>query len=511
LEVRLTPHERPKAGAGYAFLRAVPGLHGYGVETTGRPHDQALADIRARITKLPNVAVNVGQPISHRLDHLMSGVRAQVAVKVFGDDLRELVTAAYDVQDRMAKMPGVVDLQVEPQENIKQVRLEVDRKAAAEYGLAPGDVAQLLETAYKGRVVSTVLDRERYFDLVVWYDEAARADRAVIGQTILDTPSGRKVALSQVARVLDARGPNTINHERVQRRVVVACNVQGRDLGRVGEDIQRAIAPVEERLRGLPGGYRVELGGQFEAQKQANDLLFWLFWAVLAGVFLLLWKCLGSWVAAAMVLLINIPLAALGSVVALLLLNHPSADALRAAPWWEWPKVWAGATTLSVAHWVGFITLIGIVSRNGIMMIAHYIHLMKHEGMPFGDEVIVRGTLERLAPVLMTALTAVIGLIPLALGAGQTGKEILHPLAVVVIGGLIDSTLMDQIVTPAAFKLFGKRVYRPPAAGAAPAAWDDSWLAEPADPPTSRFDVATSSDAPANGIDGGETRGRGPR
>lgn len=480
LEVRLVPHERARPGFGRAVLRAVPGLHGYGVETTGRPHDQVTADIRSRIAKLPNVAVNVGQPISHRLDHVLSGVRAQVAVKVFGDDLRELVAAAYDARDRMSNIPGVVDLQVEPQENIKQVRLEVDRRAAAEYGLAPGDVATLLETAYKGRVVSTVLDRERFFDLVVWYDEASRADRGVIGQTILDTPSGRKVALSQVARVLDARGPNTVNHEHVRRRVVVACNVQGRDLGRVVEDIQRELKPVEERIATLPGSYRIEVGGQFEAQRQANELLFWLFWAVLAGVFLLLWKCLGSWVAAAMVLLINIPLAALGSVVALLLLNHPADPALRAAPWWEWPKVWAGATTLSVAHWVGFITLIGIVSRNGILMISHYIHLMKHEGVPFGDELIVRGTLERLAPVLMTALTAVIGLIPLALGAGQTGKEILHPLAVVVIGGLIDSTLMDQVVTPAAFKLFGRSVYRPPDGTASPAAWDDAWPGGPA-------------------------------
>ncbi|MBY0460458.1 MAG: efflux RND transporter permease subunit, partial [Gemmataceae bacterium] len=323
LEVRLTPHERLKPGFGYALLRAVPGLHKRGVETTGRPHGQVQADIRDRIARLANVNVNVGQPISHRLDHLMSGVRAQVAVKVYGDDLRELVTAAYDIRDRISKIPGVVDLQVEPQENIKQVRLEVDRKAAAEYGLAPGDVARHLETAYKGRVVSTVLDRDRYFDLVVWYDEASRADRAVIGQTILDTPSGRKVALSQVARVLDARGPNTINHDHVQRRVVVACNVQGRDLGRVVEDIHREIRPVEEKLRAQPGSYRVEVGGQFEAQQQANTLLFWLFWAVLLGVFLLLWKCLNSWVAAAMVLLINIPLAALGSVVALLLMNRP--------------------------------------------------------------------------------------------------------------------------------------------------------------------------------------------
>jgi CzcA family heavy metal efflux pump len=465
LEVRLEPHERPRAGFWAAVVRAIPGFRGYGVDRTGRPHEAVVADIRDRITRLPNTNINVGQPISHRLDHIMSGVRAQVAVKVFGDDLRELVTAAYDVQDRMSKIPGVVDLQVEPQENIKQVRLEVNRKAAADYGLAPGDVARLLETAYRGRVVSTVLERERYFDLVVWYDEASRGDREVIGQTILDTPSGRKVALGDVARVLDARGPNTVNHEYVQRRVVVACNVQGRDLGRVVADIQREIKPVEERIAALPGSYRIEVGGQFEAQQQANRLLFWLFWVVLAGVFLLLWRCLGSWVAAALVLLINIPLAALGAVVALLLLNPPDAARLHAAHWWQWPQVWAEATTLSVAHWVGFITLLGIVSRNGIMMIAHYIHLMKHEGMLFGDELIVRGTLERLAPVTMTALTAILGLVPLALGAGQTGKEILHPLAIVVIGGLATSTIMDQIVTPAAFKLFGARVHRPSVGG----------------------------------------------
>jgi Cu/Ag efflux pump CusA len=258
--------------------------------------------------------------------------------------------------------------------------------------------------------------------------------------------------------------------------VAVACNVQGRDLGTVVADIRRGVQPIEDKLRSRGGGYRVELGGQFEAQQQANTLLFWLFWAVLLGVFLLLWKCLNSWVAAALVLLINIPLAALGSVVALLLLNRPDPAALSAAPWWEWPRVWAAATTLSVAHWVGFITLIGIVSRNGILMIAHYIHLMRDERLPLSDELIVRGTLERLAPVLMTALTAVIGLIPLALGAGQTGREILHPLAVVVIGGLIDSTLMDQLVTPAAFKLFGRYVYHPDGATSNAVTWDDSWL-----------------------------------
>ena len=386
----------------------------------------------------PNVQVNVGQPISHRLDHIMSGVRAQIAVKVFGNDLRELREAAHDIESAMAKVPGVVDLYIEPQVEIPQVRLQVRRAEAARYGLAPGDVARLLETAYKGREVSLVLDREKYFQLVVWYDEANRNNPAAIGQTILDTPSGRKVALSQVADVLETTGPNTLNHEHVERRIVVACNVQGRDLGSVVADIQTAIRPVEERLRELPGSYRVELGGQFEAQREATRQLWALGALAVLGVFLLLWKCLGSWRAGLMVLLVNIPLAAVGSVAALMILNPPTWDALHAAAWWQWPKVWASQTTLSVAHWVGFITLIGIVSRNGILMISHYIHLMKHEGEKFTDEMIVRGSLERLAPVLMTASVAVIGLIPLALGAGQPGKEILHPLAIVVIGGLID-------------------------------------------------------------------------
>ena len=483
LDVRLTPHERPRPGVGYAVLRAVPGLHGLGVETHGRPPDQVLAEIRDKVTALPNVKVNVGQPISHRLDHVMSGVRAQIAVKVFGTDLRELRTAAQDIQTHMSQIPGIVDLQIEPQVEIPELRLKVKRDVAGQYGLAPGDVERLLVTAYKGRAVSVVLDQDRYFDLVVWYDGASRGDPAAIARTILDTPSGRKVALGQVAEVWETTGPNTLNHERVQRRVVVACNVQGRSLGDVVADIKSALAPVEARLRAIPtGGYRVEYEGQYQAQQEAKWRLLLLGILAFFGVFLLMWKCMDSWRAAAQVFCVNLPLAALGSVVALMLVNRPDWSALRAAPVWQWPQIWAAATTLSVAHWVGFITLIGIVSRNGIMMISHYIHLMKYEGETFSEEMIVRGSLERLSPVLMTAFVAMIGLVPLALGAGQTGKEILHPLAIVVIGGLLDSTLMDQIVTPAVFFKFGRKVYQPPkpdANSALDAPWDDAWTAEP--------------------------------
>jgi len=456
IEVRVQEHEMPRAGVFFTVLRAIPGLHGFGVDVKGRPREEVIADIRDRVAGIPGVKVNIGQPISHRIDHIMSGVRAQIAVKIFGTDLRELRNAAQDVQTRMSKVPGVVDLQVEPQVEISQLRLKVKRQEAARYGLAPGDVARLLETAYKGLVVSEVLDEDRRFGLVVWYDDSSRINPAVINQTILDTPSGRKVALGQVAEVLDTTGPNTLNREHVQRRIVVAANVQGRDLGSVVQDIQREIVPVEQQLHKLAGNYRIEIGGQYEAQQQANARLGILVPLAVVGVFLLLWKCLGSWVAAIQVLIVNIPLAALGSVAILLILNRPDWSALQAAPIWQWPKVWAQATTLSLAHWVGFITLIGIVSRNGIMMISHYIHLMKHEGEKFDEHMIIRGSLERLAPVMMTAFVAIIGLVPLALGAGQTGKEILHPLAIVVIGGLLDSTIMDQVVTPAVFYLFGK-------------------------------------------------------
>jgi Cu/Ag efflux pump CusA len=240
LDVRLLEHERPRAGLLPAVLRAVPGLHRWGVEQVGRPRDAVLADIRERVTRLPGVKVNVGQPISHRLDHIMSGVRAQVAVKVFGPDLRVLRDAAQDVQARMSRVPGVVDLQVEPQVEVSQVRLEVKRDEAREYGLAPGDVARLLETAYRGRVVSEIVDGDRRFDLVVWYDEESRSNPSVIGATVLDTPSGRKVALEQVADVLDTTGPNTLNREAVQRRIVVSCNVHGRDLAAVVRSVSSA-------------------------------------------------------------------------------------------------------------------------------------------------------------------------------------------------------------------------------------------------------------------------------
>jgi len=458
IDVGLIQPEKPKPGIHHEILRAIPGLRRFGVEKVGRSRDEVMAEIRDIVAEVPGVKINLGQPISHRLDHMMSGIRAQIAVKLFGPDIEELRDRAQDIAEMMTDIPGVVDLQIEPQVDIPQVRVIIRRREAARYGLAPADVAKALETALQGHTVSQVLEGQKTFDLVVWFDEEARNDLDAIRSTLISTPDGSRVALGTVAEVIDDEfGPNTINRERVKRRIVVQCNAAGRDLASVVRDIQAA---ANEKIKpNLQDDYHVEYGGQFEAQQDANRRLAFLACFAVAGILLLLYQCLRSWRAALQVM-VNIPLAAIGSVIALAVVNHPSPDAIAEATWWELPRVWLGATTLSVAHWVGFITLIGIVSRNGIMMISHYIHLMKHEGEEFGRKMIVRGSLERLAPVLMTAMTTIIGLVPLALGAGQTGKEILHPLAVVVIGGLLSSTLLDQIVTPALFFKFGRKVYQ---------------------------------------------------
>lgn len=456
IDVQTMPPRKDRAGLAAALLRRIPGLQHLGYEFTGRSREWIMEQIRERVTSIPGVQVNIGQPISHRLDHIMSGVRAQIAIKVFGEDLRVLREFSHDVVDAVSDVPGVVDLQAEPQVEVSQIRLQIKRQEAARYGLTPGDLAILLQTAYKGRTVSEVLDGPQYHDLVVWYDQQSRSSPEKIQSTIIDTPSGRRVSLGQVAEVVDTTGPNTINREDVQRRIVVQCNVQGRDLAGVVSDIQQRLVTIQERLGAMQGNYYLEIGGQFEAQQQANQRLALFGTLALIAILLLLYQCLKSW-SAAFQILVNIPLAAIGAVFMLLWFQRPDASVLAGTVWWDWPKVWLQSVTLSVAHWVGFITLIGIVSRNGILMISHYQHLMEHEGESFSKQMIIRGSLERLTPVMMTAFTSFVGLLPLLLGAGETGKEILHPLSVVVFGGMLSTTILDQLVTPALYWRFGPR------------------------------------------------------
>ena len=395
-----------------------------------RSRDEVLNEIRARMAEIPGVFINIGQPISHRLDHLLSGVRAQIAVKLFGNDLDQLRAKAAEIQAAMATVGGVVDLQTEKQVLVPQIRIEGDRVALARYGLNVGELNEELETALNGRIVSQVLEGQRTFDLLVRYDDQSRGSLEAIRGALIDTPSGAKVPLSELATVEDSRGPNVIQHENVQRRIVISANVSGRDLGRVVEEIQEKVAAQVK----LPTGYFLTYGGQFESQQSATRLIGILSLFSLAAMFLVLYAHFRS-VPIVLQILLNIPLALVGSVVAIFLTGG----------------------TFSVASLVGFITLTGIASRNTIMMVSHYLHLMKEEGERFDMNMVVRGSLERLVPVLMTALTAGLALIPLVLSKGDPGKEILYPVATVILGGLISSTLLDMIVTPAVFYRFGRR------------------------------------------------------
>jgi CzcA family heavy metal efflux pump len=394
-----------------------------------RSREEVLEDIREKLSEIPGIALNVGQPISHRLDHMLSGVRAQVAVKLFGDDLGLLRAKAAEIQAALGRVADVVDLQTEKQVLVPQVRIALDRERAQLYGVQVGDLAELLETALNGRAVGQVLDGQRTYDVYVRYAEPFRGDVEAIREMLVDTPSGEKVPLALLADVREAKGPNIINRENVRRRIVVSANVSGRDLGSTVADMQAAVGRVE-----LPQGYSVSFEGQFQSQQEATRLIALLSLFTLATMFLLLYTHFRSAMIVGQILL-NIPLAFIGGLA----------------------LTYVMVGTVSIATLVGLITLAGIASRNTIMMISHYLHLMEHEGERFDRHMIVRGSLERLVPVTMTALVAGLALIPLVLSAGEPGKEILYPVAVVILGGLLSSTLLDMAVTPAVFFRFGRR------------------------------------------------------
>jgi CzcA family heavy metal efflux pump len=395
-----------------------------------RSRDEILADIRSKLDILKGVNVNVGQPISHRLDHLLSGVRAQVAIKLFGQDLTDLRTNAGNIKDIISKIPGVVDAQVERQVMVPQLIIKVNREALQRYGIQAGKVAQDLEVFFNGKVVGQILDGQKTFDILLRTTDEERSNIESIRNTMMDTPEGNLIPLQQIASIESTTAINSVWHENTQRRIVISCNVQGRDLGTTVKEIQETVAAELS----LPEGYFLEYGGQFESQQSASKLILILSIFSVAGIFLVLYSHFKS---SRMVLqiMLNIPLALIGSVIAVMLTGG----------------------TFSIATLVGFITLTGIASRNGIMMISHYIHLVEHEGEKFGKEMIIRGSLERLVPVLMTALTAALALVPLTLDPQASGKEILYPVATVILGGLVSSTLLDMIITPVVFYKFGEK------------------------------------------------------
>jgi len=396
-----------------------------------RSREAITSDIRARLAALP-ASVSIGQPISHRLDHLLSGVRAQIALKIYGDDLDTLRGLATDLRGRLANIPGISDLAIEKQVRIPQIKIRVDYEQAARYGVAPGallrGLQQMIEGERSGQIVEGGETGSRRFDLVVRLPESARG-LAELPDLLIETPLGH-VPLSRLASIEDGDGPNQISRENSRRRIVISANTDN------SADMSAVIAAIRAEIaaKPLPEGYFTALEGQFQAQEEAARLIALLALVSLTLIFLVLYSRYRSAVLA-LIIMGNIPLALVGSVAAL----------------------WISGQPLSVAALVGFITLTGIATRNGILKISHYINLCAFENESFGKPMIVRGSLERLTPVLMTALVAATALLPLLLSADAPGKEILHPVAVVIFGGLISSTLLDTVLTPVMFWLFGEK------------------------------------------------------
>ncbi|QDS97059.1 efflux RND transporter permease subunit [Adhaeretor mobilis] len=396
---------------------------------TERSREEVIEAISEALADIPGIVTAVEQPLAHLISHMLSGVKAQVAIKLFGDDLDELRRQAKGIEATIADIEGIRDLQVEQQVIIPQLRIEADGKKLKTFGLRRSDVNEFVETAMQGEVISQVLDGQRTFDLMVRLGEEFREDLEALKRLQIELPDGGSVKLEDVARVYKAGGPNTVNREQVRRRIVVQCNVSGRGLVDVVEEMKQRLEPVRDEL---PTGYFMEFSGQFESQQSASRMIAILFAVSLVGMFLVLYKMFHS-ANLALQVMVALPMAFIGSVASLYLTDQ----------------------TLTVASMVGFISLCGIASRNGILLINHYLHLVKYEGEGWTRDMVVHAGKDRLAPVLMTALTSGIGLVPLAMAAGEPGKEILYPVATVIIGGLVTSTLLEFLVRPALFWTVG--------------------------------------------------------
>ena len=389
-----------------------------------RSKEEIVAEIRERASLIPGTNINIGQPISHRIDHMLSGTRASVAVKIFGGELDVLRGLAEQVQAAMRGIPSVIDLASDRQADVPVLTVRFRRDDLARYGVPAGQAADALRTVFLGSEVGSVFEGELPIPIVVRYAGADGEQIETIRQTLIDTPSGARVPLSAVADIREDRSPNMVTREGVQRKIVVSCNVAGEDLRGVVNQIQQAVGASVA----LPQGYRIEYGGQFESEARATQRMLLLGALAIAGILVLLTTALES-VADALIVMCNLPLALVGGVVG----------------------VYVGGGVLSVASLIGFITLFGIAVRNGIMLLSHIRRLMAEEGVGDLRQAVIRGSSERLAPILMTALSTGIALLPVALGLGKTGSEIHAPLALVVLLGLASSTLLNMLVVPTVF------------------------------------------------------------
>jgi CzcA family heavy metal efflux pump len=398
-------------------------------ELNGKTKEEFISELRKSLSALPGTNVTIGQPIGHRIDHMLSGTRANIAVKVFGKDLQQLRAYSQMVKTEMEKVQGAVDVAVDQEVEVPQTKIKFNRSAMSRYGITIGDLAEAIDIGFNGEAATEIREGQNTFDLVVRFDENNRGDIHKIQNALFDTPSGAKVPLLQLAEVVNEKGPNRISRENVQRKIVVQANVSDRDLRSVVDEMK---ANIEKNIK-FEQGYFVEFGGQFESEQNATRIIMILSIVSLCIIFMILFFQFGN-IKSALFILINLPLALIGGV-------------------WS---VFLSDGVISVASMVGFITLFGIATRNGILMISHFKHLIE-EGKDF-TEAIVQGSLERLNPILMTAITAGLALVPLALGYGEPGKEIESPMAIVILGGLLTSTALNMIVLPSLYFKYGKNI-----------------------------------------------------
>ncbi|MBD2195887.1 MULTISPECIES: efflux RND transporter permease subunit [Calothrix] len=385
-----------------------------------------IKKLREELAKLPGVAPNIGGFISHRMDEVLSGVRSAIAVKIFGSDLAQLRTIGSQVNEVMKTVNGIVDLQLEPQVPIEQIQIKFNRTDASRYGLTVGKISQIMETALNGKVVSQILDKQQTFDLVVWLKPESRQNLDTIGNLLIDTPAGQKIPLAQVATIENGTGPNTINRENVSRLIVVSANTSGRDLRSVVNEIQ---AKVNQQVH-PPSGYYIQYAGQFEAQERATQNILIFSAIAFIAITVIMYISVKS-IPSTATIMINLPLALVGGVFSVAL----------------------SGGIISIASLVGFVTLFGVATRNGLLLVDNY-NTKFAEGMPL-KELLIKGSMERLNAILMTAFTSALGLAPLIIDSGP-GKEILQPLSIVVLGGLFTSTALTLVVIPALYAKFGK-------------------------------------------------------
>ncbi|MEY4325875.1 MAG: hypothetical protein RIS24_2046 [Verrucomicrobiota bacterium] len=394
-----------------------------------RNKKEFLEALRTAFWQVPGMNITIGQPISHRIDHMLSGTRANIAVKIFGADLYQLRSLAEKARQSMQGVTGVVDLSVEQQTEVPVLKIKFEREAIARHALTIRDVANTVEAALQGVKASRVLEGQTSYDLVVRLENAEGWQLDTLGDVLVDTPAGARVPLRSLARIQRDTGPNQILREQVERKIVVQCNVAGRDVTGVVNDIQKLVNPI---LSATPG-YRVEYAGQFESAAEAGRTLTLVSLGVVIGIAFLLHLAFRSARDAALIML-NLPLALIGGVAG----------------------VFVGGGVLSVASLIGFITVFGIATRNGIMLVSHIQHLQEHEGVTDFREAVRRGAMERLVPILMTALAAGLALVPLALGGEKPGNEIQTPMAIVILFGLLTSMVLNMVLVPALYLELGR-------------------------------------------------------